>query len=135
MLRVRRRFEEIVAIDFFTSPFRSNAEEALAQAEQTGMKPSLSKKGSASKAKYQRRTWITRPRPGIDRVSSAWLISRFINASPKFITQVCYKSLHAGLSLFWLIESWTRSVVALRMVIGTPAVAQSTAPSFIQRVS
>jgi hypothetical protein len=29
--------------------------------------------------------WITRPRPGIDRVSSAWLISRFIDAKPKFI--------------------------------------------------
>src|ERR1700679_3062537 len=52
VLRLRRRFEEIVAIDFFTSPFRSKAEEGLAQAEQTGTKPpSLSKKGSASKAK------------------------------------------------------------------------------------
>ena len=85
VLRLRRRFEEIVAIDFFTSPSRRKAEEALAQAEQTGTKPSLSKKGSPSKAKHQRRTWITRPRPGIDRVSSAWLISRFIDAKPKFI--------------------------------------------------
>jgi hypothetical protein len=85
VLRLRRRFEEITAIDFFTSPSRRKAEEALAQAEQTGTKPSLSKKGSASKAKHQRRTWITRPRPGIDRVSSAWLISRFIDAKPKFI--------------------------------------------------
>jgi hypothetical protein len=85
VLRLRRRFEEIIAIDFFTSPSRRKAEEALAQAEQTGTKPSLSKKGSASKAEHQRRTWITRPRPGIDRVSSAWLISRFIDAKPKFV--------------------------------------------------
>jgi hypothetical protein len=85
VLRLRRRFEEIVAIDFFASPLRRKAEEALAQAEQTGAKPTLSKGGSASKAKYQKRTWITRPRPGIDRVSSAWLISRFIDAKPKFI--------------------------------------------------
>jgi hypothetical protein len=86
VLRLRRRFEEIVAIDFFTSPLRSKAEEALAQAEQTGTKPpGVSKRGSASKAKYQKRTWITRPRPGIDRVSSAWLISRFIDAKPKFV--------------------------------------------------
>jgi hypothetical protein len=85
VLRFRRRFEEIVAIDFFVSPLRGRAEEALAQAEQTGTKPKLSKRGSASKAKYQKRTWITRPRPGIDRVSSAWLISRFIDAKPKFI--------------------------------------------------
>jgi hypothetical protein len=85
VLRLKRRFEEIVAIDFFTNPLRSKAEQALAEAEQTGTKPNLSKKGSASKAKYQKRTWITRPRPGIDRVSSAWLISRFIDAKPKFI--------------------------------------------------
>jgi hypothetical protein len=85
VLRLRRRFEEIVAIDFFTSPLRRKAEEALAQAEQTGAKPSVSKEGGASKAEYQKRTWITRPRPGIDRVSSAWLISRFIDAKPKFI--------------------------------------------------
>jgi hypothetical protein len=85
VLRLRRRFEEIVAIDFFTGPLRSKAEEALAQAEQTGTKPTLRKRGSASKAKYQKRTWITRPRPGIDRVSSAWLISRYIDAKPKFI--------------------------------------------------
>jgi hypothetical protein len=85
VLRLRRRFEEIVAIDFFKSPLRGKAEEALAQAEQTGTKPSVSKKGVRSKAEYQKRTWITRPRPGIDRVSSAWLISRFIDAKPKFI--------------------------------------------------
>jgi hypothetical protein len=85
VLRLRRRFEEIVAIDFFTSPLRRKAEEALAQAEQTGTKPDWTRRGSSSKTKYQKRTWITRPRPGIDRVSSAWLISRFIDAKPKFI--------------------------------------------------
>jgi len=85
VLRLRRRFEEIVAIDFFASPLRGKAEEALAQMEQIGLRPNLTARGSASKAKHQKRTWITRPRPGIDRVSSAWLISRFIDAKPKFI--------------------------------------------------
>jgi hypothetical protein len=85
VLRLRRRFEEIVAIDFFTSPLRKKAEEILFQSEQIGTRPSLSKRGGVSKEKYQKRTWITRPRPGIDRVSSAWLISRFIDAKPKFI--------------------------------------------------
>jgi hypothetical protein len=33
---------------------------------------------------YQNRIWITRPRPGIDRVSSAWLITRFIDGKAKF---------------------------------------------------
>jgi hypothetical protein len=30
------------------------------------------------------RTWITRPRPGVDRMSSAWLIQRFIDPKAKF---------------------------------------------------
>jgi hypothetical protein len=34
---------------------------------------------------YQNRAWITRPRPGIDRVSSAWLIRRFIDPKAKFL--------------------------------------------------
>lgn len=42
-------------------------------------------KGGAVKADYQHSTWITRPRPGIDRVSSAWLITRFIDSEPQFV--------------------------------------------------
>src|SRR5205823_8321276 len=34
---------------------------------------------------FRGRIWITRPRPGIDRVSSAWLITRFIDSDAKFI--------------------------------------------------
>src|SRR5207244_12213454 len=30
-------------------------------------------------------TWLTRPRPEIDRVGSAWLISKFIDRKPKFV--------------------------------------------------
>ncbi|QHS51367.1 chromate resistance protein [Edaphobacter sp. 12200R-103] len=33
----------------------------------------------------QNRTWITRPRPCVDRVSSAWLIARFIDPKARFI--------------------------------------------------
>ena len=34
---------------------------------------------------YQGKTWLTRPRPEIDRVGSAWLIARFIDRKPKFV--------------------------------------------------
>ena len=33
---------------------------------------------------YTARTWMTRPRPGVDRMSSAWLIRRFIDPQAKF---------------------------------------------------
>ena len=34
---------------------------------------------------YRGRSWVTRPRPEIDRVGSAWLIRKFIDSKAKFI--------------------------------------------------
>jgi hypothetical protein len=34
--------------------------------------------------RYKRKTWVTRPRPGIDRMASAWLIRRFIDPRARF---------------------------------------------------
>lgn len=72
--RLRRQFREVAAIDFFESPLRARVESALERAEEAPVKP-----GHKAKTKYLRRSWMTRPRPGIDRVSSAWLIRRFID--------------------------------------------------------
>ena len=33
---------------------------------------------------FRARTWITRPRPGVDRMASAWLIRRFIDPRARF---------------------------------------------------
>jgi hypothetical protein len=84
VVRYRRRFEEIASIDFFESPLRAKAEEALARAEHPPTAPEPARKGRLSKMDYQSRIWITRPRPGIDRVSSAWLITRFIDGKATF---------------------------------------------------
>jgi hypothetical protein len=79
---MRRRLQEIVDIDFFGSPFRSRVETALALRE---MPPRQSKSAAThGKKEFLRRTWITRPRPGIDRVSSAWLIRNHIDPDAKF---------------------------------------------------
>jgi hypothetical protein len=39
---------------------------------------------AAARDTYTARTWVTRPRPGVDRMSSAWLIQRFIDPKAKF---------------------------------------------------
>jgi hypothetical protein len=83
--RLKRRYEEIVAIDFFGSPLRKKAEDALSRAERPTAKIEVATVKKVSKTEYQRRTWITRPRPGIDRVSSAWLILRFVDPKAKFV--------------------------------------------------
>ncbi len=82
--RWRKRFEEIAVIDFFQSPLRASVEEALAKVERGYGKTKEPAPSKVSKAEYQNRTWLTRPRPGIDRVSSAWLISHFIDPKAKF---------------------------------------------------
>ena len=84
--RIRKRFSEISVIDFFNSPARSRLEAILVRAETAGGAPSKSQRDVPHVRKeYLNRTWITRPRPGIDRVSSAWLISRFIDRNARFV--------------------------------------------------
>lgn len=34
---------------------------------------------------YRNRVWVTRPRPGVDRFSSAWLIRRFVDGGAAFV--------------------------------------------------
>jgi hypothetical protein len=70
--RLRARFREIVEIDFFNSPLQKRVEELLTRAD-TSPAPA----GEAAKInrrEYVGRVWVTRPRPGIDRSASAWLI-------------------------------------------------------------
>lgn len=80
--RLRRQLQEIVATDFFANPARVRVEAALARADEV---KTTSQKHKGKAAQYRNRMWITRPRPGIDRVSSAWLIVRFIDAKARFV--------------------------------------------------
>jgi hypothetical protein len=81
--RIRRRFQELQEIDFFKNPLREKLEKALMQADGS-LAESAGKAGRKSSV-YKNRLWITRPRPGIDRVSSAWLIRRFIDPKARFV--------------------------------------------------
>jgi hypothetical protein len=84
MNRIRRRFLELQDIDFFGSPLRTKVENLLAQADKADTQTAGRKAGGKS-GEYVNRLWMTRPRPGIDRVSSAWLIRRFIDPKARFI--------------------------------------------------
>jgi hypothetical protein len=83
--RFRRRLQEIAAIDFFSSPLRSRAEALLESADSIGESKAIPTPGRKIKEEYRNRIWVTRPRPGIDRVSSAWLIRRFIDTDAQFV--------------------------------------------------
>lgn len=83
--RLRSRFLKIAAIDFFRSPLRGRVEELLEQAEaaRSGAS-SIARPGKIHRREYLNRVWVTRPRPGIDRSASAWLIRRFIDSKARF---------------------------------------------------
>src|SRR5215471_5234036 len=81
--RLRSRFHEIVEVDFFASPSRTRVQKMLDRADL----PAASKgaRHKINPADYKCQVWVTRPRPGVDRCASAWLIRRFIDPKPRFV--------------------------------------------------
>jgi hypothetical protein len=84
LARIRRKLREVNEIDFFNNPLRSRLETLLAHAEDSSAVEPV-RASDVKKKSYQKRVWITRPRPGIDRVASAWLIRGFIDKTAKFM--------------------------------------------------
>ena len=80
--RLTRQFREIRAVDFFDSPRGHDIAMLLRRAEGPRRSRQLER---LDVQQYQGKTWLTRPRPEIDRVGSAWLISKFIDRKPKFV--------------------------------------------------
>src|ERR671935_1192999 len=80
--RLTRQFREIREVDFFDSARGHDVAMLLRRAEG----PKRMRQAKVLDAnQYQGRTWLTRPRPEIDRVGSAWLISKFIDPEAQFI--------------------------------------------------
>jgi hypothetical protein len=86
----RERLVAAEKIDFFGSAGRDRVLTLLRQLEErvdsTGREPAPSGPGdlSGKKESFQGRVWITRPRPGVDRMASAWLIRLFIDPQATF---------------------------------------------------
>lgn len=80
--RLRARFQEIAEIDFFNSPLQKRVEDLLTQADAVSSPTASTAK--VNPREYVGRVWVTRPRPGIDRSASAWLIRRFIDKKARF---------------------------------------------------
>jgi hypothetical protein len=84
----RDRLTTIEKIDFFGSAGRDRATALL---QQLVNRSSSSRAGaqttepaSGDSAAYRGRLWVTRPRPGVDRIASAWLIRRFVDPDARF---------------------------------------------------
>ena len=84
----RERFATLERTDFFGSTGRDRVAAALEQFEKRVARPSEKSEpmpaGKKKATDFRKRTWVTRPRPGVDRMASAWLIRRFIDTDAKF---------------------------------------------------
>src|SRR5467141_1395311 len=82
--RLRSRFQEIVEIDFFDSPLQKRLGELFARADEARVAKRMPESAQIDPKDYKSRVWVTRPRPGVDRSASAWLIRRFIDSKARF---------------------------------------------------
>ena len=80
--RLRNRFQEIVEVDFFDSPMQERVRELLERA--SSLRAATGATAKSKPKEYKSRIWVTRPRPGVDRCASAWLIRRFIDPKARF---------------------------------------------------
>jgi hypothetical protein len=80
--KLARQFEDIRRLDFFGSPIGAEAQHELAR-HQTGRPKAAAR--LLDVRRFRGRTWLTRPRPHIDRAASAWLIRRFIDPAARFV--------------------------------------------------
>ena len=84
--RLRRRLVEAAGRDFFDAPGRAAAEHAVAATEGRlrGDGEKVSGSAEAASERPHGATWVTRRHVKVDRLSSAWLIRRFVDPAARF---------------------------------------------------
>lgn len=83
--KLRKRFEQIFALDYFVADGRAVSESLLQQLDEALRERRPSSKPKSSTSKLVGKTWVTRRHVGVDRMASAWLIQRFIDPAAKFV--------------------------------------------------
>jgi len=105
--RLRLRLDEVVAMDYFASPFREKADAAIATLE-TRLRQANGRLLDADVAaeSLTGRVWVTRKDVHADRIASAWLIRRFVDAEArfKFVAEQGYRP-HPGEIRFDMFEA------------------------------
>jgi len=87
LLKQRRDFEAIAALDFFPAPAKARAQQAISDADQEIRKLYFSQAPTSigTGEKLHGRTWVTRKPLWADRLASAWLVRRFVDPEAKIL--------------------------------------------------
>jgi hypothetical protein len=91
--KLRKTFEQLVAIDFFPGEAQRQTAAALQSLEADAAHAAAPDEPHAlaraidrlDPADYRGRVWATRRRPWVDRLASAWLIRRHIDPQARFL--------------------------------------------------
>jgi hypothetical protein len=94
---MRERYARIRSRDYFKAESGNRAADLLRELETS----SSNTRETTTRAKkaagtFRGRTWVTRPRPGIDRMASAWFIRRFVDRKARFAFVAANQRVPAG---------------------------------------
>jgi hypothetical protein len=80
--KLRKTQQLILKTDFFNAPAGARIVSRFARLDRALSSKDLSASDipKVSKKDFQNKVWVTRPHPHVDRLSSAWLIRKFIDA-------------------------------------------------------
>jgi len=88
LARLARDHQRIRDIDYFDAPGGAEVrriEEAIAMRTRRSESARHEERPTIDLTKLRGRRWVTRPRPHIDRIASAWLVKRFIDPDAQFV--------------------------------------------------
>lgn len=88
LARLSKDHQRIRDVDFFDAPGGAEVrrlEEAMAMRTRRPEAARRDDRPPLDLATLRRRRWVTRPRPHVDRIASAWLIKRFIDPEAEFV--------------------------------------------------
>ena len=88
LAQLNREYEKLRELDFFDAPAGAEVErlrEAIAMRTRPSEEPRRREKTMGDLRELRGRQWITRRRPHVDRLASAWLIKRFIDPEATFL--------------------------------------------------
>jgi hypothetical protein len=104
---IEKKLKTLAEIDFFSAPFAketnklflrcTKAIETKRQRQRPGALTPLSKED------FRKKRWITRKRPHVDRLATAWLIRRFIDPKANFSFQKARDPLPSGFIPFDMV--------------------------------
>ena len=88
LVRLAKEHQRIRDVDFFGAPGGAEVrrlEETIAMRTRRPESARREERPALDLTKLRGKQWVTRPRPHIDRIASAWLIKRFIDTDATFV--------------------------------------------------